>query len=679
MAVRNRRKRMALALGGFALAFILVPPRPAGGIEPTDIPRSDLFPLFPSLRDNVEFWIRVYGEWHNDCLIVHDSEHPLVIYEIVDLRQLLGTDKVPDRVRREYVTRLRNRYAERLTQLARSDPRNLSEEERRLLALWEPWGGWQAIPAAAENVRVQRGNRDFFLYGLRQSGRYIDRMREIFRSYGLPEELTALPHVESCFNWSAYSHMGAAGIWQFTRSTGRLFLRIGYEVDERLDPFRSTEAAAQLLRKNYEELGTWPLAITAYNHGLAGMRRAVELLGTRDFEIILKEYRSRSFRFASKNFYAEFLAALYVRTHHTKFFGSVEPEPPLTFLEFQLQESVPARTIAEVFELSLEELRQLNPSLRAPVWRGQRRIPRGFTLRLPVNLKADPGALLAQALQRAPRAQTPATPANGYLVQRGETLSDVARKTGVSVPDLLASNDHIADPDRIRAGQVLRLPTGERSNARQVQNAAPTPSSEPASVSRESRTPLTVPPADKGVAQGGSLDELHWVPYDTSASWNVVTPRTRLIDRVEVPTDGWIRVQPEETLGHYAEWLKVTAQELRRLNNLPSSRELRIGQRIRLTFRNVSPEEFHRQRVEYLRSIEEDFFATYRVTGLRTHRVGPGENIWSICHSDYDLPLWLIWMYNTDVDLSQLQAGQELRIPIVEPIDASKPEPQSSP
>ncbi len=661
-----------------ALALLLTSPT-AKAIDPNDIPRNDLFPLPPSLRDNVEFWIRVYSQWHTDQLIVHDSNHPLVIYEVVDLRQLLGTDKVSERTRREYVVRLRNKYSDWLRRLGQRNPSEFSEEERRILDLWTPWGGWEALRTASENVRVQRGNRDFFLFGLRQSGRYIDRMKEIFRNHGLPEELTALPHVESCFNWAAYSHMGAAGIWQFTRHTGRLFLRITYEVDERFDPFRSTEAAAQLLRKNYDELGTWPLAITAYNHGLAGMKQAVESLGTRDFEVILNRYRSPSFKFASKNFYAEFLAALYVRSNYQQLFGEVEFEPPLQFLEFQLEDHVPAKIVAQIFEVGLEELRQLNPALRAPVWRGQRRIPRGYTLRLPVNLKADPDSLYAQVLQKRSNSPSPPPPSGDqYVVRSGETLSDIAKRLGASVQDLLNYND-LPDPDRIRPGQVLRVPGGSGSRAASQQppaSASPPPSASSRAAGATSFA--SAPPPESNPAPGGSLAELHWVPYDTTGVSRNVNPR-RLTDRVEIPRDGWTRVQPEETLGHYAEWLKVTARELRQLNGFSPGKELRVGEQVRLTFRNVSPEEFHRQRLDYLRSIEEDFFATYRVTGVRVHRVARGENIWYICHSLYDVPYWLVWSYNPEVDLDRVHEGDELKIPIVEAIDASKPEPNDAP
>ena len=156
-----------------------------------------------------------------------------------------------------------------------------------------------------------------------RSGAWREHIAATFTKMGLPRELAALPHVESSFNTYAYSKVGAAGMWQFMRGTGRRFLRIDAAVDERLDPYRSTEAAASFLEQNYIVLGSWPLALTAYNHGPGGMKRAQEQLGTSDIVTIVRKYNSRSFGFASRNFYVAFLAALEIDSDPDKFFGSI--------------------------------------------------------------------------------------------------------------------------------------------------------------------------------------------------------------------------------------------------------------------------------------------------------------------------------------------------------------------
>ena len=100
-------------------------------------------------------------------------------------------------------------------------------------------------------------------------------MQQIFRDRSLPIELTYLPIVESSYDINARSNVGALGMWQFMRATGRQYMRVDRSIDERRDPIESTRAAAAFLQQSYETLGNWPLAITAYNYGPGGMSRAV--------------------------------------------------------------------------------------------------------------------------------------------------------------------------------------------------------------------------------------------------------------------------------------------------------------------------------------------------------------------------------------------------------------------
>ncbi|MCG8636425.1 MAG: lytic transglycosylase domain-containing protein, partial [Desulfobacterales bacterium] len=144
----------------------------------------------------------------------------------------------------------------------------VTAKEKKVAALF----GQDAKPAtykrAKQNLRIQTGLNRHFRDGIIRSGALVGEFKRIFRSYGLPEDLVYLPCVESSFDVTAYSKFGAAGIWQFTRSTGRRYMKIGYVVDERRDPFIATHAAAKLLKRNYGELRQWSMALTAYNHGL---------------------------------------------------------------------------------------------------------------------------------------------------------------------------------------------------------------------------------------------------------------------------------------------------------------------------------------------------------------------------------------------------------------------------
>jgi hypothetical protein len=138
----------------------------------------------------------------------------------------------------------------------------------------------------------------------------MPRILPILRRHNVPEELAALPLVESSFNPHARSKAGAVGLWQFIRATGKNYLSITRRRDDRRDPIRATEAAARLLKHNYEALGSWPLAIMAYNHGKEGIQAARTAVGSSAAEVIIAQYEGPRFGFASRNFYPEFLAAL---------------------------------------------------------------------------------------------------------------------------------------------------------------------------------------------------------------------------------------------------------------------------------------------------------------------------------------------------------------------------------
>jgi membrane-bound lytic murein transglycosylase D len=199
----------------------------------------------------------------------------------------------------------------------------------------------------------------------------------------VPPEIGALPHVESSFNPAAYSRVGAAGLWQFMPGTARRYMRVDGVVDQRLDPYSATEAAANLMLYNYRLLGTWPLAVTAYNHGPGGLKRAQDELGTSNIAVIVKHYQGATFGFASRNFYVAFLAALEVDRNAEKYFGPLTHLPETQSTVVALPDYVAVDALARAFKADLGALRVLNPALRPPVWNKTRLVPRGYALRIP--------------------------------------------------------------------------------------------------------------------------------------------------------------------------------------------------------------------------------------------------------------------------------------------------------
>jgi membrane-bound lytic murein transglycosylase D len=405
------------------------------------------------LEPDIAFWRKVYTEVTTEGGLLHDQDDLSVIYEVMKLPSDLSQKQRQKRIEDE-----KKKYSRILDRLA-AGATDLTEEEQRVLDLWPKGTHRSRFEEAAEGVRFQLGQSDRFREGIVRSGAWREHIAATFKKMGLPTELASLPHVESSFNTYAYSKVGAAGMWQFMRGTGRRFMRIDAAVDERLDPYRSTEAAASFLEQNYIVLGSWPLAVTAYNHGPGGMKRAQEQLGTSDIVTVVRKYNSRSFGFASRNFYVAFLAALEIDSDPDKFFGPIRRNPNDTSLVLEVPAFVPASRLATVLELDRDELRRLNPSLLPSVWRGARHVPRGFDLRVPNTIDVDAvlGQLSGGEHYDAQVAETQ------HRVRNGESLSAIATRYGTSIA-AIAELNNLDRPYRIRAGQVLALP-GSRQQA----------------------------------------------------------------------------------------------------------------------------------------------------------------------------------------------------------------------
>ena len=341
-----------------------------------------------TLRRNVDFWIRIYTQYTTSQGLIHDAKYVDLTYEVLDFSNSTSSSK-NHRIRER-----KNAYKKILMSLHHKggktgeiDQSKLNDEEKRVYALFAPVNEPDKFLNAAhrKRLRFQLGQKDRFLSGLIQSGRYLPAMEEIFKREGIPAELTRLPFVESSFNTLARSKVGASGIWQFMRSTGKTFLKVNDTVDDRNDPIRATEAAAKLLKVNYDSLKNWPLAVTAYNHGRMGMMRAVRRVGSESIEDIVGGYRSRTFGFASSNFFVELLASIEVEKNAEKYFGKVDRAPAMVAMEAELPDAVNLKELVRFMKLDMGALRELNPGLASQVFTGSRLVPAGYLLRLPLD------------------------------------------------------------------------------------------------------------------------------------------------------------------------------------------------------------------------------------------------------------------------------------------------------
>ncbi|MGA9721365.1 MAG: lytic transglycosylase domain-containing protein [Candidatus Binatus sp.] len=312
MSVNRTAKTVAALM--LAIAFgIAAPPKAS---SETTLP----FPHPKSIQPNVDFWVDIFTKYSENDFVIVDRDNVQRIYHVFHL----PGDGQPTRTDIDWANAyLKTKYGDILNHLASGrEPANDDEREVAAMFKGEPPS---AYAAAAQNLRVQEGLREQFHEGLLRSRYYMPTMERIFRNAGLPPELVTLASVESGFHGASRSSAGAVGIWQFTRDTGKHYMKITRYHDDRLIPDRETVAAAKLLRANYDTLGDWPLAITAYNYGTGGVARASEIYGG-DYSEMVQHYQGPHFGFAVKNYYAEFLAALQVHRDEDKYFPGIADE-----------------------------------------------------------------------------------------------------------------------------------------------------------------------------------------------------------------------------------------------------------------------------------------------------------------------------------------------------------------
>jgi len=575
-------------------AAALPPPEPGlSGLSPAPAPgvrslaaRQPDFPKSPRLVPRVEFWKRIYSEVDTGGGLLHDSEDLSLVYEAVRLPEA-GARLGQERFLRER----REHYQDVLRRLASGRRSNLDAEERRVLALFPSGVSDATLRRASSQVRFQLGQADKFRAGLIRQNRWERYMRSIFAERGLPVELASLPHVESSFNPAARSHVGASGLWQFTRSTGRIYMRVDHVVDERNDPWLATVAAARLLSSNYQRTQAWPLALTGYNHGVGGMERAVRQLGTRDMATIIDRYHSRSFGFASKNFYCEFLAALEVEENAGRYFGRLPLDAPENPEIAVLGNYYRPATLAAAFGVSLDSLRAANLALVDGVWSGQRLVPKGYALRIPRNpLRPTPDVVLA-SIPTQERHVEQVREAE-YRVRRGDNLSRIAARFGVRTKDLMAANG-IRSANKIRVGQVLEIP----GRSRVVVASAPSGEVEPA-VSAPARSGSTS--TTYRVRSGDTLGRIakrHGVSERALADANGIRNKSlvKVGQVLRVPgggapsassgtaeRGGVYTVRRGDTIDSIARRHGVAPHSIVALNGLASAHRIKAGQRLYL-------------------------------------------------------------------------------------------------
>jgi membrane-bound lytic murein transglycosylase D len=396
--------------------------------------------------------------------------------------------------------------------------------------------------------------------------------------------------------------------------------------------------------------------------------------GDNAYTDILRNYKSRTFGFASRNFYVAFLAAMQVDQNPERYFPGLVPDSPIDYSTASLPAYIPAEQLAAALKVRERDLARHNPAVQSTVWQGSKYLPKNFELRLPNSmLSASLPDLMANLPGKSRFAKQ--LPDLFHTIRRGDTLSQIADRYDTRVSTLVALNS-LDNSNRIRAGQQLRLPAAGPAPAPTVVVAATTP---PPTASLPTSSPPPSPPpaviadapalARLPVAVDGEADDEE-APFVLTDQVDLLLGSLQaslLSDPSDytVAQDASIEVQPLETLGHYADWLGIKTQRLRDINGLAFRTPVVVGQRIHIDLGKVNAESFENLRANYHKQQQDAFFRSNTITGVTEHIVQRGESVWILALRKYDVPVWLFRQYNPELDLHNVQRGTRLNFPVL--------------
>lgn len=435
--------------------------------------KENAFAIPVGLEIPVKFWIDVYSKYTTDQGVLHDSENIDLIYKEIDFTPISGRPDLniyqKEALKIRMVKQEKRKVIALLQKLNKlKDPKDLPEEEKKIWDYFSKIKEKNKFIEATKKTRLrfQLGQKDRMIQGIYFSGRYLEDFEKIYREAGMPIELTRLPFVESSFNVLARSKVGASGLWQIMPYTMKAYARKNPAVDLRNHPVEATKVSAKVLRSSYALLKDWPLAVTGYNHGPSGIARLTKRYKSKDLGQLVQNPNTRKrFGFASRNFYASFLAALEVERNAPKYLGLVSWSQPLDQVEIKTPFAIKYKDLLRWFDNDDLKTQVFNPHITSIGRRPKSSLPKGTIISVMKSRGEQVKAELASpdAYKKAVAESLGKTPDQVIIeplkhkVLRGETVQKIASDYGVEAKDILKENKLKAGR-KLRVGQTLVIP-----------------------------------------------------------------------------------------------------------------------------------------------------------------------------------------------------------------------------